>query len=158
MTVRVPRTRGADRHLATAFLRNARGFHAASVAAHENNGHRSGHFLAIAVELALKAYLLHRGISDEWNRVHVRHDLVKVVRCARRAELTSIPVGLMKIAERLGQPYQSGAFSTTSADYVGTEDWDDFAATTRALIVTVEAAIRRDPPIGSGGGAGEGGP
>lgn len=140
MTVRVPRTRGADRQLAIAFLRNARGFHAGSAASRQHSGHRSGHFLAIAVELALKAYLLHRGISDEWNRVHIRHDLVRALKCAHRAGLRDIPVGVMEIAERLGPPYQSGAFSTTSADYVGSERWADFSDTVRALIEIVDEA------------------
>ena len=53
------------------------------------------YFLAIAIELALKAYLLDRGISDDWNRVYLRHDLVKVLRFARRAGFTDAPAKLL---------------------------------------------------------------
>lgn len=89
MTRRVPRRRdGADRALAATFRRNASGFHqgAEAVLTHHHEG--AHYFLAIAIELALKAYLLDRGISDDWNRVYLRHDLVKTLRYARRSGQT----------------------------------------------------------------------
>jgi len=76
----------------------------------EINGSRS-YFLAIAIELALKAYLLQRGITDDWNRIHLRHDLNKALRCARMAGLRYLPDGLPQLISTLGPLYASGACS-----------------------------------------------
>jgi len=76
----------------------------------EINGSRS-YFLAIAIELALKAYLLQRGITDDWNRIHLRHDLNKALRCARMAGLRHLPDGLPQLISTLGPLYASGAWS-----------------------------------------------
>lgn len=72
----------------------------------------SAYYLAIAIELGLKAYLLHRGITDQWNRVHLRHDLTKALRCVRRAGLKDIPDGISELADLLGPLYASGALSS----------------------------------------------
>lgn len=69
---------------------------------------RSAYASAIAIELGLKAYLLHRGFSDDWNRIHLRHDLKKALRCARLAGLRDLPVGLAELAAILGPLYVSG--------------------------------------------------
>jgi len=62
VTSRVARKRdGADRPLAATFRRNAVGFHAAAEAALPRHPEATRYFLAIAIELALKAHLLHRG-------------------------------------------------------------------------------------------------
>lgn len=67
--------------------------------------------MAIAIELGLKAYLLHRGITDQWNRIHLRHDLSKALKCVRRAGLKDIPHGISELAGILGPLYASGALS-----------------------------------------------
>lgn len=60
--------RDPDRRLAQALAGNARAFREmAQTANSEIDGSRA-YFLAIAIELALKAYLLQRGITDDWNR------------------------------------------------------------------------------------------
>jgi len=71
--------------------------------------------LAIAIELSLKAYLLHRGITDQWNRVHLRHDLTKALRCVRLAGLEGIPDGIREMADLLGPLYASGVLSRALA-------------------------------------------
>lgn len=67
------RGRGTDRHLAAAFCDDARSFHAMARNQRDRRGIASPYYLAIAIELGLKAYLLHRGITDQWSRDHVRH-------------------------------------------------------------------------------------
>ena len=105
------RRRKPDRALARAFVRNARAFHEMGQAARGRSGGSSAYYLAIAIELGLKAYLLHRGITDQWNRVHIRHDLTKALRGARMAGLRNIPQGIQEMAEVLSPLYASGALS-----------------------------------------------
>ena len=102
------RRRPPDYTLAAAFLRNARTFHAMAWTAPNLSGARSAYASAIAIELGLKAYLLHRGFSDDWNRIHLRHDLKKALRCARLAGLRDLPLGLAELAAVLGPLYASG--------------------------------------------------
>jgi len=103
------RRRPPDRRLAAAFLRNARTFHAMAWIKHDRSGGRSAYSSAIAIELGLKAYLLHRGFSDDWNRIHLRHDLKKALRCAGLAGLRELPDGLAELVAILGPLYASGA-------------------------------------------------
>ncbi len=49
------------------------------------------HSLAVAIELSLKSYLLAHVTDDDWNRVHIRHDLAKAVAYAERAGLDPSP-------------------------------------------------------------------
>lgn len=103
--------RDPDRRLAQALAGNARAFkEMAQTANSEMDGSRA-YFLAIAIELALKAYLLQRGISDDWNRIHLRHDLNKALRCARMAGLRHLPDGLPQLITALSPLYASGALS-----------------------------------------------
>jgi hypothetical protein len=103
--------RDPDRRLAQALAGNARAFkEMAQAGDSEINGSRS-YFLAIAIELALKAYLLQRGITDDWNRIHLRHDLLKALRCARMAGLRHLPDGLPQLTAALSPLYASGALS-----------------------------------------------
>lgn len=97
--------------LARAFVRNARSFHEMAEAARSRASGSSAYYLAIAVELGLKAYLLHRGITDEWNRAHIGHDLDKALRCARMAGLQGLSGAIPQLAETLTPPYVSGALS-----------------------------------------------
>lgn len=102
------RSRPPEQSLAVALVRNARTFHAMAWTAPDRSGARSAYASAIAIELGLKAYLLHRGFSDDWNRIHLRHDLKKALRCARLAGLRDLPVGLAELAAVLGPHYVSG--------------------------------------------------
>jgi len=142
VTHRVPRRRdGADRPLAVTFRRNAAGFHqgAEAVLTHHPEGAR--YFLAIAIELALKAHLLDRGISDDWNRVYLRHDLVKALRLARRAGFTDPPAKLPELAAFLSPYYSVHAVLEMSPEAIASVCWVEACTTVRALIdAVVEAA------------------
>ncbi len=144
MTRRVPRRRdGADRPLAATFRRNATGFHQGAEAVLTRHPEGARYFLAIAIELALKAYLLDRGISDDWNRVYLRHDLVKVLRFARRAGFTAVPAQLPGLAALLS-PYKVHAISEMSPEAIVSVCWAEACTTVRALIDAVIEAARAD--------------
>lgn len=93
--------RRPDRRLAEALVGNARSFHSMAQAASDPTGGSRAYTMAIAIELALKAYLLQRGIADDWNRVHLRHDLNKALRCARMAGLRDMRAGLWELTGAL---------------------------------------------------------
>lgn len=106
------RRRREPRHsLALAFIRNARSFHEMGQDARRRTAGSSAYYIAIAIELGLKAYLLHRGISDQWNRIHVRHDLSKALRCVGMAGLRDVPYGIPQLVDALTQHYASGALA-----------------------------------------------
>lgn len=101
-----------QRRLAIAFARNARGFHAMAWTDDDRVGVQTSYHSAIAIELGLKAYLLHRGFSDEWTRVRLRHDLSKALRCVRMLGFKGVPDGIAELAAILGPLYGSGALRT----------------------------------------------
>uniref|UniRef100_B0SXV2 HEPN domain-containing protein n=1 Tax=Caulobacter sp. (strain K31) TaxID=366602 RepID=B0SXV2_CAUSK len=142
MTHRVTRRRdGADRPLAATFRRNAAGFHEAAEAALPRHPEATRYFLAIAIELALKAHLLHRGIRDDWNRIHLRHDLSKALRFARRAGFNGAPAALPELAALLGPYYQVHAISQMPPEAIASVCWSQACSTVRDLIdAVVEAA------------------
>lgn len=142
MTHRVNRRRdGADRPLAATFRRNAAGFHEAAEAALPRHPEATRYFLAIAIELALKAHLLHRGIRDDWNRIHLRHDLSKALRFARRAGFNGAPAALTELAALLGPYYQVHAISQMPPEAIASVCWSQACSTVRDLIyAVVEAA------------------
>lgn len=145
MTRRVPRRRdGADRPLAATFRRNATGFHQGAEAVLTRHPEGARYFLAIAIELALKAYLLDRGISDDWNRVYLRHDLVKVLRFARRAGFTDAPAKLPELAALLSPYYSVHAISEMSPQAIGSVCWVEACETVGALIGSVVEAAGAD--------------
>ena len=129
-----------DRELASAFIRNAERFwHGADeLVPRFPDGAR--HFLAIAIELALKAYLLHRGISDDWNRIHVRHDLRKALKSAKRAGFDGAPPELAKIAAALNPYYKTHSLPDMPADVVASVCWLGACQAVQDLIVAVRAA------------------
>lgn len=129
--------------MAVTFRRNASGFHqgAEAVLARHHEGAR--YFLAIAIELALKAYLLDRGISDDWNRIYLRHDLVKALRYARRAGFTAAPAHLPELAALLSPYYSAHAISEMSTEAIASVCWTEACTTVRDLIVAVGKAAKR---------------
>ncbi|RRN64279.1 hypothetical protein [Caulobacter sp. 602-1] len=138
MTRRVARRRdGADHPLAATFRRNAAGFHEAAEAALPRHPEATRYFLAIAIELALKAHLLHRGVSDDWNRAYLRHDLSKALRFARRAGFNGAPAALPELAALLGPYYQVHAISQMSPEAIASVCWSQACTTVRDLIDAV---------------------
>jgi hypothetical protein len=145
VTRRVPRRRdGADLALAATFRRNAAGFHQVAQAVLTRHHEGTRYFLAISIELALKAYLLDRGISDDWNRVYLRHDLVKALRYARRAGFTAVPAQLPELAALLSPYYKVHAIPEMSSEAIASVCWTQACTTVRGLIdAGAEAARRR---------------
>jgi len=132
---------GADRPLAATFRRNAAGFHEAAEAALPQYPEATRYFLAIAIELALKAHLLRWGISDDWNRAYLRHDLSKALRFARRAGFNGAPAALPELVALLGPYYQVHAISRMPPEVVASVCLSQACATVRDLIdAVVEAA------------------
>ena len=127
--------------MAYTFYRNAAGFHGAAEAALGRHPEVTRYFLAIAIELALKAYLLHRGISDDWSRIHIRHDLTKAVKCARRAGFSGAPAGLPALAALLSSYYRVHAISAMASDAIASVSWPEACNTVRDLVAAVGAVI-----------------
>lgn len=140
--------RPPDHPLVVAFLRNARTFHAMSWTEPGRSGARSAYASAIAIELGLKAYLLHRGFSDDWNRIHLRHDLKKALRCARLAGLRDLPVGLAELAGVLGPLYASGDLRSGLVEPVLPISPESADRVISGLLDLVEAAIGVEGKVG----------
>ncbi|WP_336577532.1 hypothetical protein [Caulobacter sp. CCNWLY153] len=126
------------------FRRNAAGFHEAAEAALPRYPEAARYFLAITIELALKAHLLHRGISDDWNRIHLRHDLSKALRFARRAGFNGAPAALPQLAALLGPCYQVHAISRMPPETIASVCWSQACATVCDLINAVVEAAERE--------------
>lgn len=147
MSRRAPRLRGgANWLLAHIFRRNAAGFHEAAEAALHHHQEVTRYFLAIAIELALKAYLLERGISGNWNRIHIRHDLTKALKCARRAGFNGAPAGLPALAALLSPYYEVHAISAMAPDTIASVSWPEACNTVRDLITAVGAVVDGEAP------------
>ncbi|WP_395444134.1 hypothetical protein [Caulobacter sp. UC70_42] len=130
--------------MAGTFRRNAAGFHEGAEAILTRHPDGGRYFLAIAIELALKAYLLDRGISDNWNRVYLRHDLVKALRFARRAGFIGAPAKLPELAMRLSPYYSVHAISEMSPHAIRSVCWVEACETVGALIDAVVEAAEAD--------------
>lgn len=137
-----------ERSLAVAFVRNARNFHAMAWSEPDRSGRGSAYPCAIAIELGLKAYLLHRGFSDDWNRIHLRHDLRKALRCARGAGLRDLPAGLAELAAVLGPLYASGALRSGAVEPELTFSPETADRVISLLLDVVEAAIQMEEGAG----------
>lgn len=142
------RRRGTDRQLAAVFCENARSFHAITRSQRDRHGGTSAYYLAIAIELGLKAYLLHRGVTDQWNRNHVRHDLTKALKCLRRAGLKGVPEGIPRLADTLRPLYASGALSRGLANPAMQLSADAADQAIGSLLLMVEAIIGTEQGTG----------
>lgn len=139
------RTRdGADRHLSFVFRRNAYGFYRAAVASQVRFPANTLYFLAIAIELSLKAHLLHRGISDDWNRTHSGHNLDKALACAKRAGLRQVPGGLPDLASRLTPYYERHTISRHAPEIVASRLLPQACATVHSLLRGVAVQIDQE--------------
>lgn len=132
---------GVDRRLSLVFRRNAHGFHRAAVDYQAGFPANTLYFLAIAIELSLKAYLLHRGVSDDWSRVHIGHDLVKALACAQRAGLRRAPGDLPDLASRLTPYYERHAIGRGAPDIMPSRQLPHACETVRSLLHGVAAQI-----------------
>lgn len=141
MTCRAPRGRnGADRPLSGTFRHNAASFLLSAEHALGRHPEGTRYHLAIAIELALKAYLLDRGVTDDWNRVHLRHNLVNALKSARRACFSAEPAGLADLASLLSPFYQTHTIIRMPEESILAVDWAQACQIVRALIDAVTAA------------------
>jgi len=115
----------------------------------DRSGARSAYTSAIAIELALKAYLLHRAFSDDWNRIHLRHDLKKALRCARLAGLQDVPDRLAELAAVLGPRYASGDLRSGAVEPELPISLDAADKVISCLLDVVETAIGIEGGAGS---------
>lgn len=133
-----------DRALARTFLRNAEGFFNGTDELLPRFPHNALHFMAIATELALKAYLLSRGISDDWNRIHVRHDLSKALKSAARAGFKHGSPKLAEVATVLSPHYKSHSIPNMPAELAASIDWTVAHKLIATLLVDVHVEIDRE--------------
>lgn len=101
---------GGQPVLALGFFRNATGFYRSAASARAVSQDLAFYSLAIAIELSLKAHLLHVGVSDDWNRVHIGHDLRLALGCSRRAGFHKEPEGLSVLVADLTPLYKRYGF------------------------------------------------
>lgn len=132
-----------ERQLGIVFARNARAFHAMTWTDDARGGAQSAYHSAIAIELGLKAYLLHRGFSDDWTRVWLRHDLSKALRCVRMLGFEGVPEGIAELAAVLGPLYGSGALRSGKKPTLPLPP-EVADQVIRDLLSAVEAAIGTD--------------
>ncbi|BBF72729.1 hypothetical protein [Sphingomonas bisphenolicum] len=96
----------ADPALIATFMANAMGFARGAAGSVEIAAASAAHSLAIAIELGLKAFLMKVGYADDWNRVHIRHDLEKALALAMEAGLSDLPAELPELAAILSPAYR----------------------------------------------------
>jgi len=138
------RHKGDDRVLARPFLRNAEGFFRGTEELLPWFPDNALHFMAIATELALKAYLLSRGISDDWNRIHVRHDLSKALKSATRAGFKEGSPGLARVAAVLSPYYKSHSIPDMPAELAASIDWTAAHELISKLLRDVRVEVYRE--------------
>lgn len=76
-----------DRELAATFFANGEGFLPSAASTDRGDAREICYAIAIAAELALKAFLVAQGWSDDRCRRDVRHDLEKALASAKEAGL-----------------------------------------------------------------------
>lgn len=67
------------------------------------------HHVAIATELALKAWIAHHDMTDTWLKRYVRHDLARAWRLADALGLDADP-DLHRIVDQLDPHFRKGGF------------------------------------------------
>lgn len=95
-----------DPALIDVFMENATGFACGASASVGIAPASAAHSLAIAIELSLKAFLMRAGYADDWNRVHIGHDLEKALALAMEAGLSGLPLELPGIIAILSPAYR----------------------------------------------------
>jgi len=112
-----PAAQTTDLVLARTFLKNAEGFLEAAQAAPA--GAMSEVALTMgchALELVLKAYLLSRGRSDDWNRDNIRHDLGAALAEATHLGMPSDDARIGRFIKVVGGPFARHELIHLAAD------------------------------------------
>ena len=137
--------RDIDRHLAAVFFANGEGFLPGDVSGDRGDAREICYAIAIATELALKAFLVAQGWSDDRCRRDVRHDLEKALAFARAAGLKVAP-GLDGAIAVLNAYYPKHAFDR----FVVPAGDEAFPARARAIVADLFASVR--PQVEASGG------
>ncbi|MEB0282260.1 hypothetical protein QN347_06925 [Sphingomonas sp. 10B4] len=137
---------GIDWELVATFLENATGFARGAAASLDMAPARAAHSLAIAIELGLKAYLLQAGYADDWNRIHIRHDLEKALAHATDTGLLGVPKELPDLAAILSPAYSRHQIDALFRGGVSPFDLVDACGCVERLLVSVRAQIAQADP------------
>ncbi|WP_041604921.1 hypothetical protein [Tistrella mobilis] len=130
-----------DRSLSAVFLERAEEFLSGAASA----GGRTGadmtepvlHLTCCALELSLKAVVLHHDGSDERNRVEIRHSLTKALAAADRAGFRAVP-GLAAAARHLSHSYETHGLHALATAF-SPDDVSSLISMSRAHIESVRA-------------------
>lgn len=89
---------------------NARDFYRLPIGTAAFDNDQCLYFLAISIELSLKAYLRHTGMTDDETRQLVRHDLSKASRFATERGFDPPTLIEIEMIEVISRRYASGGF------------------------------------------------
>lgn len=101
----------------------------------------AAHSLAIAIELSLKAYLMQAGYADDWNRVHIRHDLEKALALAVATGLSGFPPELPQLAAILSPAYSRHQIDAMFRGRASPFDVTDASLCVDRLLAVIHAQI-----------------
>jgi len=134
-----------DRELAAVFLANGEGFLTGADRADREGAGEICYAIAIATELALKAFLVAQGWSDDRCRRDVRHDLQKALVFAEAAGLKTV-AGLDGIVTVLNAYYPKHAFDS----FVVPAGDTAFPSRAHAIVADLFESVR--PQVKASGG------
>ena len=98
-------------------------------------------FRSIAIELSLKAYLMQAGYADDWNRVHIRHDLEKALALAVATGLSGFPPELPQLAAILSPAYSRHQIDAMFRGRASPFDVTDASLCVDRLLAVIHAQI-----------------
>lgn len=128
--------------LATAFIENATGFAQAAELDRPGAVETRLHAASIALELSLKAVILHQGGSDEQNRREIGHDLTRAWHLARAFGFEPADE-LAAIVARLSPFYRRHGLSELARD-VGAAEAAQIASTVQRHVEAVRRWMETD--------------
>ncbi|MFC3677074.1 hypothetical protein [Ferrovibrio xuzhouensis] len=134
-----------DRELAATFFANGKGFLPSAASADRGDACEVCYAVAIATELALKAFLVAQGWSDDRCRRDVRHDLEKALAFAKAAGLEAV-AELDGVVSVLNAYYPNHAFDR----FVVPAGDEAFPARARAIVADLFERVR--PQVEASGG------
>ena len=130
-----------DPALIAIFMENATGFARGAAGSVAISPASAAHSLAIAIELGLKAFLMKAGYADDWNRVHIRHDLEKALALAMEAGLSGLPPELPDLTTILSPAYRRHEIDALFRGGASTFDVTDACLCVDRLLVVIQAQI-----------------
>ena len=127
-----------DGDLAQVFFSNGEGFLPRNDPSDARDGREICYATAIAAELALKAFLLTQGWTDDRCRREIRHDLEKALTCAQAAGLEKAPSESGYVIGVLNAYYPNHAFDR----FVAPAGDEAFPARARSVIAELFERVK----------------